>query len=191
MASSKSASRKGQSKSRSNGSGSQARTSGSSRSANGTSRRASSRSSGGSSRSTSSMSGAVAKAMETGDSITTAARGAKGPILAAGATAAGLAAGLALGSRATSKRRGVAALLAPQRKVLGVPVGTGKSGVVRTTEAIGNVARELSSATRLVSATTDELRQVREQLDKANRRSPLEVVLDGLTHRRGAHKRES
>jgi hypothetical protein len=33
--------------------------------------------------------------------------------------------------------------------------------------------------------------EIREQLDKANRQSPLEVVLDGLTHRRGAHKRES
>ena len=111
-------------------------------------------------------------------------------MLAAGATAAGLAAGLALGSRATSNRR-VGALLAPQRKVLGVPVGTRKSGVVRTTEALGKLARELSLATSQVSATTDEIRQVREQLDKANRQSPLEVLLDGLTHRRGAHKRES
>ena len=175
MASSKSASRKGQSKSRSNGSGSQATAS----------------RSGDSSRSKSPASGAVATAKDTGDAIRTAARRAKGPMLAAGATAAGLAAGLALGSRATSKRRGIGALLAPQRKVFGMPVGTRKSGLVRTTEALGKVARELSMATSQVSATTDEIRQVREQLDKANRQSPLEVVLDGLTHRRGAHKRES
>jgi hypothetical protein len=191
MASSKSASRKGQSKSRSNSSGSQAAASRSARSADGMSRSASSPSSGGSSRSKSSASGPVAKALETGDSITTAARRAKGPMLAAGATAAGLAAGLALGSRTSSKRRGVGALLAPQRKVLGVPVGARKSAVVRTTKALGKVARELSLATSYVSAATDEVRQVREQLDKANRQSPLEVVLDGLTHRRGAHKRES
>jgi hypothetical protein len=190
MATGKSASRKGQIKSRSNGSGSQATASRTSRLANGTSRSGSSRSSGGSSRSKSSASGAVAKVKETGDSVATAARRAKGPMLAAGATAAGLAAGLALGARATSKRRGVGALLAPQRKVLGVPVRR-KRGVVRTTEALGKLARELSSATSQVSATTDEIRQVREQLDKANRQSPLEVVLDGLTHRRGAHKRES
>ena len=182
MASSKSDSRKGQSKSRSNGSGSQATASRASRSANGTS--------GGSSRSKSSASGAVAKVKETGDSLTTAARKAKGPMLAAGATAAGLAAGVALGARATSKRRGVGALWTPQPKVLGVPVRR-KRGVVRTAEAFGKLARELSSATSQVSATTDEIRQVREQLDKANRQSPLEVVLDGLTHRRGAHKRES
>ena len=175
MASSKSPSSKGQSKRRSNGSGSQATAS----------------RSGNSSRSKSSASGAATTARETGDAIKTGARRAKGPMLAAGATAAGLAAGLALGARATSKRRGVGALLAPQRKVLGVPVGTRKSGVVRTTEALGKLARELSSATSQVSATTDEIRQVREQLDKANRQSPLEVLLDGLTHRRGAHKRES
>jgi hypothetical protein len=130
------------------------------------------------------------KARETGDSIATAARKARGPALAAGAAAAGLAGGLALGSRATSKRRGMSALLAPRRRVLGVPAGR-KNGVVRTAKALGQVARELSSATNQVSVTTDEIRQVREQLDKANRRSPLEVVLDGLTHRRGAHKRES
>jgi hypothetical protein len=135
-------------------------------------------------------SSAVAKAKETGDAVTTAARKAKVPMITAGATAAGLAGGLALGSRMSSKRRGMGALLAPQRKVLGVPLGR-KNGVARTAKALGQMARELRSATDQVSATTDDVRQIREQLDKANRRSPLEVVLDGLTHRRGAHKRES
>lgn len=135
-------------------------------------------------------SSAVEKAKETGDSIATAARKARGPMITAGATAAGLAGGLVLASRAKSKRRGVAALLTPQRKVLGVPVGR-KNGVVRTAKALGQVARELSSATNQVSATTDEVRQVREELEKTTRRSPIEVVLDGLTHRRGAHRRES
>ncbi len=135
-------------------------------------------------------SSAVTKARETGDSIATAARRAKGPMLAAGATAAGLAGGLALGSHATSKRRGVSGLLAPRRRVLGVRVGR-RNGVVRTAKALGQVARELSSATNRVAASTDDIRQIREQLDKANRQSPVEVLLDGLTHRRGAHKRES
>jgi hypothetical protein len=135
-------------------------------------------------------SSAASKAGATGDSIATAARKARGPMLAAGATAAGLAGGLALGSRAKSKRRGMSALLAPRRRILGVPVGR-RNNVVRTAKALGQVARELSSATNKASATTDDIRQIREQLDKANRQSPLEVVLDGLTHRRGAHKRES
>jgi len=138
----------------------------------------------------SSASSAVAKAKDTGDSIATAASKAKGPMLTAGATAAGLAGGLVLGSRARSKSRGVTALLAPRRRVLGVPVGR-KNGVVRTAKALGQVARELSSASNQVSAATDEVRQVREELEKTTRRSPIEVLLDGLTHRRGAHKRES
>jgi hypothetical protein len=58
-------------------------------------------------------SGAAAKAKEAGESVATAARTVKGPAIAAGATVAGLAGGLALGSRMGSKRR----------KVLGLPVG--------------------------------------------------------------------
>jgi hypothetical protein len=41
-----------------------------------------------------------------------------------------------------------------------------------------------------MSATSDDVHEIREQLDRVNRQSPLEVVLDGLTHRRGAHKQE-
>lgn len=133
---------------------------------------------------------AAGKAKDAGASVATAARRAKGPMLTAGATAAGLAGGLALGSRMASKRRGLSAIFTPQRKVLGVPIGR-KSNVLRTAEALGQVAHELRSARNQASTTTDDVRQIREQLDKANRQSPLEVALDGLTHRRGAHKRES
>lgn len=133
---------------------------------------------------------AVTKAKEAGDSVATAARKAKGPMLAAGATAAGLAGGLALGSRMASRRTGLRALVGPRRRILGVPVGP-KSGAAKAAEALGRVARELGSATSQVSETTDEVRQVREQLDRANRQSPVEVLLDGLTHRRGGHKAES
>jgi hypothetical protein len=133
---------------------------------------------------------AVAKAKDAGDSVATVARRAKGPALAAGAGAAGLVGGLALGTRLASKRGGVTALLTPRPRVLGVPLGR-KSSMVRAAEALGKAARELGSAGNQVAATGDDVRQIREQLDKANRQSPLEVVLDGLTHRRGAHKRES
>jgi hypothetical protein len=105
---------------------------------------------------------------------------AKRPVIAAGATAAGLAGGLVLGARLGSKRR----------KVLGLPIGR-KSGFVQATQALGQVARELRSARHQASAVTDDVKEIREQLDKANRQSPVEVLLDGLTHRRGAHKRES
>ncbi len=125
-------------------------------------------------------SGAAAKAKDASESVATAARTAKGPAIAAGATVAGLAGGLVLGSRLGPNRR----------KVLGLPIGR-KRLVVRAAETLSKVARELGSAADQAAATTEEVRQVREQLDRANRQSPVEVLLDGLTHRRGAHKRES
>jgi hypothetical protein len=126
-------------------------------------------------RSTPSRNGNAATAV-----VEKAARKAKGPAIAAGATAAGLAGGLALGARMGSKRR----------RILGIPIGR-KSGLAQAAEAFGQVARELSSARNQAAGVTDDVREIREQLDKANRQSPLEVLLDGLTHRRGAHKRES
>ncbi len=122
--------------------------------------------------------------------MVTAARRARAPVLAAGATAAGVAGGLVLGSRLNSKRGGLAAVLAPRRRILGVPVGR-KSGLARTAEALGEVAKELRSASEQASRTTEDVHQIRDTLEASNRRSPVEVVLDGLTHRRGAHRREA
>ena len=133
--------------------------------------------------------GAGAKTKEAGEAVATAARQARVPLLAASAAAAGLAGGLALGSRMGSKRRGLGALIAPRRTMLGVPLGP-KPPVVRAAKALGQGARQLSSATDKASRTADDVHQVRDQLEQANRQSPVEVLLDGLTHRRGAHKRE-
>lgn len=130
---------------------------------------------------------AVERAKEAGSSVTTAARKAKGPMLAAGATAAGLAGGLALGSRMTSKRAGLGALRS-RRTVLGVPVGR-RSGLSKTAQALGKVASEMSSARNQASVATDDIHQIREHLERESRRSPIEVVLDGLTHRPGTRKR--
>ncbi len=123
-----------------------------------------------------------------GDTTAAVARQARSPVwTAVGAAATGLAGGLAIGSRRGSKRR---ALLAPRRRLLGVPIGP-KSGVLRTMELLRDGAEHLNATTSRISGTTDDVREIREQLEKVNRRSPLEVVLDGLTHRRGAHKHES
>jgi hypothetical protein len=132
---------------------------------------------------------AGARAKQAGDAVASVTRRARVPALAAGAAAAGLAGGLAIGSSMASKRGGLRSLLAPQRKVLGIPVGP-KSGVVAAAEVLGKAAKELGAVTNRVSDSSDDVRQIREQLELANRRSPLEVVLDGLTHRRGAHKNE-
>ena len=132
----------------------------------------------------------AAQVKEAGSSVATAASKAKGPLLAAGATAAGLAGGLALGARMSSKPRGLGAILAPRRRILGVPVGP-KRGVVKTAETLAQVAHDLQSASKQIALTTDDVREVREQLEHANRQSPVEVLLSGLTHRRGAHRHES
>ena len=124
----------------------------------------------------------VTKAKEAGDTVSSAARSASRPALTAGAAAAGLAGGLALGARLSS-RGGLAALVKPRRRILGVPIGR-KSGLHLAVETLGK-------ATERASSTSDDIHQVREELEKANRQSPVEVLLDGLTHRRGAHRRES
>lgn len=125
----------------------------------------------------------VEMAKHAGTAATTAARQVRGPALAA---AAGIAGGLAIGTRIGSKRRG---LLARRPRVLGVPIGP-KPGALRMAEALRDGAKHLGSAADQVSNSPGEVRQIREQLEQGNRRSPIEVVLDGLTHRRGAHRKE-
>jgi hypothetical protein len=115
-----------------------------------------------------------------GSTVEKVASKAKRPVLTAGATAAGLAGGLALGTRLGSKRR----------KILGLPIGR-KRPLVQAAEAVTGLARELGKARSQASGVTDDVREIRDQVNKANRQSPVEVLLDGLTHRRGAHKRES
>jgi len=112
--------------------------------------------------------GARLKAREAGDSVASAARRAPTAAVAAGAAAAGLAGGLFLGSR-RSPRRGALATSAL---------------------ALADGMRRATSAADKMTSTVEEIRAVREQLENLNRRSPVEVLLDGLTHRRGAHRRE-
>jgi hypothetical protein len=135
-------------------------------------------------------SGLAAKPREVGEAVSSAAREARTPLIAAGAAAAGLVGGLALGARKAAKRPGLTALLSPRRTMLGIPLGP-KPPAQKALEALGKGAKRLGSTTAQVSDATDELRQVREQVEQANRQSPIEVLLDGLTHRRGAHKREN
>ncbi len=125
--------------------------------------------------------GAVAKAKDAGDAVATAARRAPAGALAAGAAAAGLAGGLALGARVRPSRG-----LMRTTKVLGMPIG--RRGRAR---AIARGARRAAAAASKASTTADDIRAIRQQLEHANRRSPIEIVLDGLTHRRGAHKLET
>lgn len=124
---------------------------------------------------------------DAGNTATNVARRARGPMLAAGAAAAGLAGGLAAGSRLGSKKRH--SLFARRTRLFGMPLGP-KPGVLRTIELLRDGAKHLDSATSRLSSTSDDVHEIREQLDRVNRQSPLEVLLDGLTHRRGAHRHE-
>jgi hypothetical protein len=120
----------------------------------------------------------------TGDAVGTAAKKAKGPALAGGAALAGLAGGLAIAAAAGGPRR-----------VLGVPVpGTRrplvKINAPRRAKARGaskdllKAAGEVGSAGRQVGEFVTEVQRVRTELDRGRRRSPIEVVLEGLTTRR-------
>jgi hypothetical protein len=129
----------------------------------------------------------AAKAKQAGESVAEAAGNAKRPLAAAGVTAAALAGGFALGRAAGGKRGG---LLPRRRKVLGLRIGP-KTGLERTADVLEKLADGLGAAAGKAAGTTDDVQKIREELEQVNRQSPVEVLLDGLTHRRGAHKRES
>src|SRR5215207_10657427 len=116
-------------------------------------------------------------AQTTGSAIGTAASKAKGPVIAGGAALAGLVGGAALASRGG------------RRRVLGVPVpGTRRAliNVKRPTRGGGTrdlmkAAGQVGNAGRQMAELASEVRMAREQMTgNGRRRSPVEVVLDGL-----------
>ena len=118
-----------------------------------------------------------------GDALGGAAQKAKGPALAGGAALVGLAGGLAIAGRSG------------RRRVLGVPVPGSRRPLVKVavprrtrTKVRGKdlikAAGEVGSAGRQFGELAGEVRMVRQQLDAKRRRSPVEVVLEGLTARR-------
>ena len=99
---------------------------------------------------------------------------AKVPALAAGAGLAGLAGGVVLASRNSRKH------------VLGVPMPT-KSGTQAVSKNLADAAKNVGSFGEGMGSFAGEVRKVREGLaegDAEKRRSPIEVVLQGLTRRR-------
>jgi hypothetical protein len=121
----------------------------------------------------------AAGARTAGGTLGSVAQKAKGPALAGGAALAGLAGGLAIAGRNGPRR------------VLGVPLpGTTRPLVSvkaprrRRGKDLLKAAGEVGSAGRQVGELAREMRLVREQMSNGNRkRSPVEVVLDGLTAR--------
>jgi hypothetical protein len=102
--------------------------------------------------------------------VASAGRNVGKPALTAGAAAAGLAGGLLLGSR----------------------LGTGAGLLVRrrSSSALARAgAKRMATTAVKASKAVDDIHAIREQLENANKRSPIEVVLDGLTHRPGTDRR--
>ena len=127
-------------------------------------------------------------ATRTRDVVASTARRTPGPARAAGLAAASLVGGVAVGVRLAPRRRGL--LPGRQRRLLGVPIGREPAAVIAG-KALADGARRLVVATRPLASAADDVQEVREQLEQANRQSPIEVLLNGLTHRRGAHRSEN
>lgn len=104
---------------------------------------------------------------DAGHSVGKAARKAKTPLIAGGAAVAGAAGGLALGARQARKSK---ALRRPKVKI--------------RSQDLARAARDVGQFGMDVGQLAGELRKNREAANGAEHRSPVEVVLDGLTHRR-------
>ena len=128
-----------------------------------------------SSASNSSSKGTVANAKDasieaaesTGDAVASTAKKLRTPAIAAGAGLAGLAGGIAM-------------MRSRQRKVLGVPMpGRG------TTKNLAAAAKNIGALAEQAGHVAEQARVAGEALGgNQARRSPIEVVLDGLTTRR-------
>jgi hypothetical protein len=109
---------------------------------------------------------------ETSLRVGRAASRARTPLLAGGAALAGAAGGLAVGS------------MQSRRKVLGVKMPQPKRVRIRSRD-MARAAREVGTFGQHLGELATEMRQAREGSGNGNKhRSPVEVVLDGLTARR-------
>jgi hypothetical protein len=134
--------------------------------------RSSSRKSNGSRRIAEARKAVAGSAGNAGHAVGDAASKAKTPLLAGGAALAGLAGGVAIGARGMRRR-----------KVLGVPVPR-RSVIKSSSRDLASAAKDVGRLGQQMSELTSEVRRTRETIDGPKHRSPIEVVLDGLTARR-------
>ncbi len=108
-----------------------------------------------------------------GSTLGDVAKKARVPALAAGTGLAGVAGGIAL------------VALKPRKRVLGVPLPT-KSGTQAVSENLAAATKNVGSFGEGMSSLAAEIRKVREGIAGGNGekgRSPIEIVLQGLTKR--------
>jgi len=127
----------------------------------------------------------VARARDAGDAVAAGAGRVPPAVRTAGLAMAGLAGGIAIGAGAASRRRSL--LPKPRPKVLGVPIGRKPAPLVAA-KSLAGTAKQLGRSSGKLTRTAEDIHEIRRQLEQSNRRSPIEVVLDGLTHRRGVHR---
>lgn len=101
-----------------------------------------------------------------------AAKKAKVPLVAGGAALAGAAGGLALGSRRARRGKGIARAM-PRRPQVKV-----------RSRDLANAAKEMGNFGVQLGQLASELQRSRESSNGKDHRSPVEVVLEGLTARR-------
>jgi hypothetical protein len=155
--------------SRQNGSASPTRRT---RAASSRSRRSSASRSNGAGRIESARKTATDATKSAGRSIGSTASKAKLPALASGAAIAGLAGGVALGARGRSRR-----------KLMGIPVPR-RSVLKASTKNLASSAQNAARFGEQLAELTTEVKRTREAVQGDTKRSPVEVVLEGLTHRR-------
>jgi hypothetical protein len=112
-----------------------------------------------------------AKAKDAGQAVGKAASRAKVPLVAGGAALAGAAGGLALASARHNRHRGVTPAIRKPRIKL-------------TSRDVARAAKEVGNFSAQVGAVATELERAREASNGSRHRSPVEVVLQGLTARR-------
>jgi hypothetical protein len=105
-------------------------------------------------------------AKDAGRSVGRAASKAKVPLLAGGAALAGAAGGIAIGAHQARRHRGIAARVKPD-------------GIAKAAKRVGTFGVRMGQI-------ANELQHARED-SNGHSRSPVEVVLEGLTTRRAHH----
>jgi hypothetical protein len=110
------------------------------------------------------------KAKTAGRSVGKAAGKAKVPLIAGGAALAGAAGGLALATRQDRRNNLIKAMRKPKIKL--------------TSHDVAKAAKEVGNFSAQVGELASELQRAREQTGNGRHRSPVEVVLQGLTARR-------
>jgi hypothetical protein len=127
--------------------------------------------------------GAGKAVQDAGDTLGSVARKAKGPALAGGAALAGLAGGIALAGR-PRRRRVLGMPLPGTRKPLIKLTAPRRARLLDSSKDLAKAANDVGTAGRQVGELVSEVRRVRREVERSGRRSPIEVVLDGLTSRR-------